>query len=163
MHPIASLQAALVTALEGDGALTALIGAGGVFDAPPRSRPAPYVVIDRHDVRQRDGDLAPGQEHRVLLHCWSDQPSRQAALEIAERVVAVGLGVAPVGHRALDGLSIGFRTLKASRQGGNRLLHEIDLYEVSIVTFPMMEDARIAAPLTAGAAIAAATRTIRNR
>lgn len=66
-------------------------------------------------------------------------------------------------NRALDGLSIGFRTVKASRQGGSRLLHEIDLYEVSIVTFPMMEDARIAAPLTAGAAIAAATRTIRNR
>lgn len=66
-------------------------------------------------------------------------------------------------NRALDGLSIGFRTVKASRRDGNRLLHEIDLYEVSIVTFPMMEDARIAAPLTAGAAIAAATKTIRNR
>lgn len=64
---------------------------------------------------------------------------------------------------ALDGLSIGFRTVKASRRDGNRLLHEIDLYEVSIVTFPMMEDARIASPLSAGAAIAAATRTIRNR
>lgn len=64
---------------------------------------------------------------------------------------------------ALDGLSIGFRTVKASRRDGNRLLHEIDLYEVSIVTFPMMEEARIASPLSAGAAIAAATRTIRNR
>lgn len=64
---------------------------------------------------------------------------------------------------ALDGLSIGFRTVKASRRDGNRLLHEIDLFEVSIVTFPMMEDARIASPLSAGAAIAAATRTIRNR
>ena len=64
---------------------------------------------------------------------------------------------------ALDGLSIGFRTVKASRRDGNRLLHEIDLYEVSIVTFPMMEDARIASPLSAGAAIAAATQTIRNR
>ena len=64
---------------------------------------------------------------------------------------------------AVDGLSIGFRTVKASRRDGNRLLHEIDLYEVSIVTFPMMEDARIASPLSAGAAIAAATRTILNR
>ena len=98
MHPIASLQAALVTALGSDVALTALIGAGGVFDAPPRDRPAPYVVIDRHDTRQRDGDVAPGQEHRLLLHCWSDQPSRRAALEIAERVVAVALaGLVPAG------------------------------------------------------------------
>lgn len=68
-----------------------------------------------------------------------------------------------IGNGALDGLSIGFRTVKASRRAGKRLLHEIDLYEVSIVTFPMMEDARIASPLSAGAAIAAATRTIRNR
>jgi HK97 family phage prohead protease len=66
-------------------------------------------------------------------------------------------------NRALDGLSIGFRTVRASRRDGNRLLHEIDLYEVSIVTFPMMEEARIASPLSAGAAIAAATKTIRNR
>ncbi|MHA6298130.1 HK97 family phage prohead protease [Devosia sp. CAU 1758] len=68
-----------------------------------------------------------------------------------------------IGDGALDGLSIGFRTVKASRRDGKRLLHEIDLYEVSIVTFPMMEDARIASPISAGAAIAAATRTIRNR
>ncbi len=67
--------------------------------------------------------------------------------------------------RALDGLSIGFRTVRASRAAatGHRRLSEIDLYEISIVTFPMMEEARIAAPLTTGAAIAAATRTIRNR
>lgn len=98
MHPIASLQAALVMALEDDAALTALIGAGGVFDAPPRDRAVPYVVIDRHDIRQRDGDQTPGQEHRLLLHCWSDQPSRKAALEIVELVVAAALaGIVPVG------------------------------------------------------------------
>lgn len=97
MHPIAALQTALVAALENDAALVALIGAGGVFDAPPRSRKAPYVVIERHDMRQRDADLTPGQEHRLLLHCWSDQPSRKAALEIAGRVVVAGLALAPSG------------------------------------------------------------------
>lgn len=64
---------------------------------------------------------------------------------------------------ALDGLSIGFRSVRASRKAGTRLLHQIDLFEISIVTFPMMEAARIAPSLTAGAAIAAATQTIRNR
>jgi len=70
-----------------------------------------------------------------------------------------------IGNGALDGLSIGFRTVRASRDPGtgHRRLIEIDLYEISIVTFPMMEDARIASPLSAGAAIAAATRIIRNR
>lgn len=95
MHPIAALQTTLVTALAADDALVALIGEGGVFDAPPRDRAAPYVVIERHDMRHADGDATPGQEHRLLLHCWSDQPSRKAAVEIAERVVAVALDVAP--------------------------------------------------------------------
>ena len=38
-----------------------------------------------------DGDLAPGYEHRLLLHVWHDQPSRAAALEIAEKLVATAL------------------------------------------------------------------------
>lgn len=97
MHPIILLQNALVAALQADTALTALIGAGGVFDAPPRGRSAPYLVIDRHDIRQRDSDLAPGQEHLVLLHCWADLPSRRAALDIVRRVVAVAPDIAPVG------------------------------------------------------------------
>lgn len=96
-HPIVALQAALVTALEADVDLATLVGAGGVFDAPPQNRPAPYVVIDRHDIRQADGDGAPGQEHRVLIHCWADQPSRKAALAIAERVMAAREGLVPAG------------------------------------------------------------------
>jgi len=88
MHPISLLQGALVTALKADAALSAIIG-GDVFDAAPNGRPAPYVVIVRHDVIQRDGDGAPGQEHRLLLHCWGDQPSRKRVLDMAERVVAV--------------------------------------------------------------------------
>ena len=96
-HPIVNLQAALVSALEADAALTALVGTGGVFDAPPQKRPAPYVVIDRHDIRQADGDGTPGQEHRVLIHCWADRPSRRAALAIAERVMAARLGLVPAG------------------------------------------------------------------
>lgn len=65
---------------------------------------------------------------------------------------------------AIDGLSIGFRTVRATRDGGQRRLWQIDLFEISIVTFPMMEAARIAPPSrSTGAAIAAATKTIRNR
>lgn len=97
MHPIVALQGALVSALGSDAELVAIIGANGVFDAPPRGRAAPYVVIARHDVIQRDGDVAPGQEHRILVHCWGDRPSRRRALAIAERVVAVGLAVVVAG------------------------------------------------------------------
>jgi hypothetical protein len=53
---------------------------------------------------------------------------------------------------AVDGLSIGFRTVKATREPktGNRRLWEIDLWEISIVTFPMMDLARIAPGTAAG-------------
>lgn len=97
MHPISLLQGALVTALKADAALVAIAGADGVFDAAPNGRPAPYVVIARHDVIQRDGDGTPGQEHRLLLHCWGDQPSRKRALDMAERVVAVAQAFAAGG------------------------------------------------------------------
>lgn len=47
--------------------------------------------------------------------------------------------------RAIDGLSIGFRTVRATREAGtgHRKLQAIDLWEISIVTFPMMAGARI--------------------
>lgn len=47
---------------------------------------------------------------------------------------------------AIDGLSIGYRTLRSERSaGGHRLLHEIELWEVSLVTFPMLPQARVQA------------------
>lgn len=39
---------------------------------------------------------------------------------------------------ALNGLSIGFRTLRARRIAGGRELLEVELWEVSIVTFPLL-------------------------
>lgn len=43
---------------------------------------------------------------------------------------------------ALDGLSIGFRSRKARRDGRLRVLSEVELWEVSLVTFPMLPGAR---------------------
>lgn len=47
---------------------------------------------------------------------------------------------------AIDGLSIGYRTLRAAKTDkGGRLLSELELWEVSLVTFPMLPDARVGA------------------
>jgi len=47
---------------------------------------------------------------------------------------------------AIDGLSIGYRTLRAAKNDkGGRLLSELELWEVSLVTFPMLPDARVGA------------------
>jgi len=46
---------------------------------------------------------------------------------------------------ALDGLSIGFRTVKGRTDPntGVRRLIEVDLWEISVVTFPMLPEARV--------------------
>ena len=51
-----------------------------------------------------------------------------------------------LGAGAIDGLSIGYRTVKAAKNSeGQRLLTELDLWEVSLVTFPMLPEARVGA------------------
>ena len=46
---------------------------------------------------------------------------------------------------ALDGLSIGFRTLRAARDRARkaRVVRRLDLWEISLVTFPMLPGARV--------------------
>ena len=46
---------------------------------------------------------------------------------------------------ALDGLSIGFRTVRSRKDAGKgvRRILEADLWEISVVTFPMLTEARI--------------------
>lgn len=47
---------------------------------------------------------------------------------------------------AIDGLSIGYRTVAAGRtKAGRRVLNELELWEVSLVTFPMLPMARVVA------------------
>ncbi len=48
---------------------------------------------------------------------------------------------------AIDGLSIGFRAVRSRRDRatGVRRLEKVDLWEISVVTFPMLPEARVAA------------------
>lgn len=48
-----------------------------------------------------------------------------------------------VTERAVSGLSIGYRSGRHSRDRAGRRLSEIDLFEISVVAFPMLRDARI--------------------
>lgn len=127
-----------------------------------------------------------GAEHLRLLF----QHDPKEPIGIWERVVEDGFGLwaegrlvpgvpradalrALIGRRAVDGLSIGFRTLRATREGksGHRRLWQVDLWEISVVTFPMLDRARIAAlPAVTGgrqrspseAALAAAISVLRQ-
>jgi HK97 family phage prohead protease len=70
---------------------------------------------------------------------------------------------------ALDGLSIGFRAIRGRRDArtGIRRLEKVDLWEISVVTFPLLPEARVAHVKSHGrprlaASIAAATRLLRT-
>ncbi len=74
-----------------------------------------------------------------------------------------------IAQHAIDGLSIGFRAMRATREkaSGTRRLWAVDLWEISIVTFPMMEAARITsvpggATAKLAATLGAATKLLRN-
>ena len=62
--------------------------------------------------------------------------------EVAQAREAAAL----IGAGAIDGLSIGYRTIRAERdRQGRRVLAEVELWEVSLVTFPMLPGARFRA------------------
>ena len=84
------------------------------------------------------------------IGAWSGMVEDARGLRVAGRLnlaVARAREVhALLRQGALDGLSIGFRAVRTAREaGGVRRLIEIDLWEVSVVTFPMLPDARVGA------------------
>ncbi|MBL4617072.1 MAG: HK97 family phage prohead protease [Robiginitomaculum sp.] len=82
-----------------------------------------------------------------LIGVWDEIIEDQTGLFVRGRLFADGprgrTAMALVKRGSVDGLSIGFRTKNARKAGNGRDLYEIDLWEVSIVTFPMLPTARL--------------------
>ncbi|MEM9475896.1 MAG: HK97 family phage prohead protease [Pseudomonadota bacterium] len=79
---------------------------------------------------------------------WEEVPEDARGLYVKGRLlldVARGREAAAlIEAGAIDGLSIGYRTVRAEKNDtGQRLLSELELWEVSLVTFPMLEQARV--------------------
>jgi HK97 family phage prohead protease len=64
-----------------------------------------------------------------------------------------------VAEGALNGLSIGFRTVRAMRDAGHRVLTEIELWEISVVTFPLLAGSQVTAVGEKAAPLAETIRT----
>lgn len=111
-----------------------------------------------HDVTVRgcfaESLAARGAAGVKMLHQHADQPvgvwdeivEDDRGLRVKGRVMAwspeARFARALAGAGAMDGLSIGFRSERARRQGRLRVLSQADLWEVSLVTFPMLPGAR---------------------
>jgi len=81
---------------------------------------------------------------------WDEVREDARGLYVKGRLLeSVGRGreaAALIAAGAIDGLSIGYRTVKAAKNDkGQRLLQELELWEVSLVTFPMLPSARVGA------------------
>lgn len=100
-------------------------------------------------------------EGRQVKMLWQHDPAQPIGVWEEIREDAKGLWVkgriladvekgreaaALIAAGAIDGLSIGYRTITAEKDAkGQRLLREVELWEVSLVTFPMLPQARIGA------------------
>ncbi|MFN3547634.1 MAG: HK97 family phage prohead protease [Mesorhizobium sp.] len=95
---------------------------------------------------------------------WESLREDARGLAVRGRLTAGASGelAALIADGAIDGLSIGFRTVRARTDPRTRLRHilEADLWEISIVTFPMLPGARLS-PLPSGASAMATDDTAR--
>ena len=85
-------------------------------------------------------------EGRAAVGVWDRMVEDERGLFVAGRIMdwsAEGRFAQALSRAgALDGLSIGFRSSRARRDGRLRVLVEVELWEVSLVTFPMLPGAR---------------------
>ena len=96
-------------------------------------------------------------EAQAPVGVWDEIAEDGRGLYVRGRILSVTpqarLVAALVRAGAVDGLSIGFRTVKArpDESGRLRVLTEVELWEVSVVTFPMLPGAKISSVRTTAA------------
>ena len=119
----------------------------GAYAASLAARDGRVKMLWQHDPAQPIGIWEELREDARGL--WVKGRLLDATQKGREAAVLVQAG-------AIDGLSIGYRTTRAAKDGkGRRLLSELELWEVSLVTFPMLPSARVAAKAKAPEADAA--------
>lgn len=111
--------------------------ARGAFRKTLRQRPvARIAMLWQHD---------PGRPIGRWLRLVETRYGLWAEGELAAGVCLAREAASLIACGAADGLSIGFKTRRARRAGRSRerILEEIDLWEISLVTFPQVAEARV--------------------
>jgi len=103
----------------------------GAFAQAIRSRAQPFPLLWQHDPDRQIGTIERIEEDarglRVIARI--DQTDSLAAQMLKARKVS--------------GLSFGYRARGYRRNGGGRILTDIDLFEISLVTHPLQHTARV--------------------
>ncbi len=91
----------------------------------------PLPLYWQHSAEQRIGCIESiAEDHRGLrVIARIDNPDGRAATELKKRSV--------------DGLSFGYRARRYSRDAGGRILYDVELFEISLVTYPLQHGARV--------------------
>jgi Escherichia/Staphylococcus phage prohead protease len=110
---------------------------GAFSESLARRGPAGVKMLFQHDANQPIGVWATLKEDARGLYAQGRLMPEVAKAREVHALMRAG---------ALDGLSIGFRTVKGRRDRatGVRRLAKVDLWEISVVTFPLLPEARVA-------------------
>ena len=121
---------------------------GAFADSLARRGPTGIKMLFQHDANQPIGVWRTLHEDARGLYAEGRLMPEVAKAREVHALMRAG---------ALDGLSIGFRTVKGRRDRGSgvRRLEKVDLWEISVVTFPLLPEARVAS--MKGRAFAGAT------
>ena len=141
-----SVQVTDGTLIEGYASLFGLADQGGDI-----VQPGAYTrSLERMTARGGTVKMLWQHDPAQPIGIWDDIREDERGLFVKGRllpeVARAREAAALIGAGAIDGLSIGYRTIAAEKDSkGRRLLAELDLWEVSLVTFPMLREARVAA------------------
>lgn len=141
---------ALTTSPEG---APLMAGYASLFGVPDQSgdvvMPGAYAAsLAQLSVDNRRVKMLWQHDPAQPIGLWDEVREDEKGLFVSGRLLdTISKGkeaVALLAAGAIDGLSIGYRTRRASKdEKGRRLLHELELWEVSLVTFPMLPEARV--------------------
>lgn len=114
-----------------------IVARGAFAGTLARLGPSGVRMLFQHDPKEPVGIWTSIIEDSRGLHVEGKLTLGNARSRDLDALIASG---------AIDGLSIGFKTVTSQKlaRSGHRRLTRIELWEISIVTFPMLPEARIA-------------------
>ena len=138
-HLSLDLKADNAGVIEGYGSVFDVVDGGGDIVAP-----GAFTASLRSG---RKAKMLLQHDPADVIGVWDDLAEDEKGLRVKGRLLttirkgAEAYELAKAG--AIDGLSIGFRTIKSMDRNGRRVIMQAELWEVSLVTFPMNELARV--------------------